>query len=114
MLVRLRHARRVALATYRLTLDLVDPEARDWTEGDCVLRVDLVDGPGHRAIPRGLLGPALDLFTLTGDTPPEATDSRLLWEIGRAVHGCIGRVFASGLLCPGPRGGEDGAAERTE
>jgi hypothetical protein len=115
MIARLRQLRRIAPNTYRMTLDLVEPKNRDWTGGDCVGRVDLVDDTGgHRAIARGLLGPALDLFHLNGDTPPVGADSRLLWEIGRAVDGAITQVFGSGLLCPGPVGREEGTPERTE
>jgi hypothetical protein len=41
MLVRLRRATRTGPDTYRLTLDLIDPERGPWEAGDCVVRVDL-------------------------------------------------------------------------
>lgn len=98
--VRLRRARRTAPGQFRLTLDVVDPEREDWELGDCVVRLDLRDEPRHAANPRGPLKPAISLYRLNPEEPPVASDSRLLWEMGRAVHHYVDRLFTAGALCP--------------
>lgn len=114
MLVRLRRARRVGYDRFRLTLDLLDPDRQRWAAGDCVVRLDLVDAPAHRAVPRGLLRPALDLYRLSPETPPATADSRLLWDMGRAVHRYVDRLFEAGVLCPFGEPPKADAPERTE
>lgn len=44
--------------------------------------------PRHRPLP------------LTRDEPPEGTESRLLWEMGRAVCRYFDRLFEARILCP--------------
>jgi hypothetical protein len=100
MLVRLRRAARIGRDTFRLTLDLFDPDRPDWEPGDCVVRVDLQDAPKHEATARGPLVPALELFRLSPGQRPDAADARLLWDMGQAVHGYVTRVFEAGVLCP--------------
>lgn len=77
-LVRLMHARRIARDRFRLTLDLIDPDRAAWGSGDCTVRVDVLDAPRHDAVPRGLLKSAFELFQLSPDSPPAASDARLL------------------------------------
>jgi len=85
MFVRLRQARRLSPEKFRLTLDVVDPQRRPWELGDCVVRVDLVNGPTRLLVcPRGILDPASDLYRLSPDEPPTSTESRLLWEMARS------------------------------
>jgi len=48
MLVRLRRATRTARDTFRVTLDLTDPDRPDWETGDCVVRLDVLDAPSTR------------------------------------------------------------------
>jgi hypothetical protein len=80
MFVRLRQARRLSPEKFRLTLDVVDPERRLWDLGDCVVQMDLVDGPGkHISCPRRLLNPAFELYRLTPGEPPTSAEGRLLW-----------------------------------
>ena len=101
MMVRLREIKKTASNEYRLTLDLVDQNRMPWEEGDCVLRVDLLDAPGrHWSNARGLLNPALDLYRLSPDDPPVSSEARLLWEVGQAVDKYIKRLFGAGILCP--------------
>ena len=85
MFVRLRQARRLSPEKFRLTLDVVDPQRRPWELGDCVVRVDLVNGPTRLLVcPRGILDPASDLYRLSPEEPPTSTESRLLWEMARS------------------------------
>lgn len=114
MLVRLRKAKRLARDTFRLTLELVDPERDDWAPGDCVVRVDLRDAPRHDARPRGPLAPAFDLYRLAPEAPPVAADARLLWEMARAVDAYVTRLFEAGLVCPFEPRARDEAPERSE
>jgi hypothetical protein len=100
MLVRLRRATRIGRDTFRLTLDLYDPDRTGWAMGDCAVRIDVQDAPKHAATARGPLVPALELYRLSPGQRPEAADARLLWDMGQAVHGYIARVVAAGLLCP--------------
>ena len=101
MMVRLREIKKTAQNEYRLTLDLVDQDRMPWEEGDCVLRVDLLDAPGrHWSNARGLLKPACDLYRLSPDDPPVSSEARLLWEVGQAVDKYIKRLFGAGILCP--------------
>jgi hypothetical protein len=109
MQVRLRHLRKLRGDEYRMTLDLVDPERGPWEPGDCVVQMDLLDGPGqHYSCARGLLKPALELYRLAPGEPPTTSESRLLWDIGEAVHRYVDRIFDGGLLCPcSPRAKDD-------
>jgi hypothetical protein len=115
MQVRLRHLRKLRRDEYRMTLDLIDPELGPWEPGDCIVQIDLLDAPGqHASSARGLLKPALELYRLTPSEPPTTSESRLLWDIGEAVHRYVDRLFEGRLLCPceprardnapGPRG----------
>jgi len=80
---------------------VVDWDREPWEVGDCLLRVDLSDRPGHHtAAGRGLVKPALDLYRLCPGEPPVSSESRLLWEMGQAVDHYIGRLFGAGILCP--------------
>ena len=105
MQVRLRHLRKLRRDEYRMTLDLIDAERGPWDQGDCVVQIDLLDAPGqHASSARGLLKPALELYRLVPGEPPTTSESRLLWDIGEAVHRYVDRIFDGGLLCPsGPR-----------
>ena len=101
-------------ADYRLTLEVVDPERQPWEPGDCVVRVDLHDGPaGHLSTPRGPLKPAFELYSLSPKEPPTGSESRLLWDMGQAVHRYVERLFDAGILCPFQGVPED-APERSE
>ncbi len=88
-----------------MTLDLIDSERGPWDQGDCVVQIDLLDAPGqHYSSARGLLKPALELYRLVPSQPPTTSESRLLWDIGEAVHRYVDCIFDGGLLCPcGPR-----------
>jgi hypothetical protein len=115
MYVRLRQARRLGRDRYRLTLDVVSPERNPWDLGDCVVQVDVTDRAGsHVATPRGILEPAIEAYRLCRDEPPTSTDSRLLWEIGRAADQYIAHLFAGGVLCPFTGTAKDDAAERPD
>ena len=74
-----------------------------------VVQIDLLDAPGqHASSARGLLKPALELYRLVPGEPPTTAESRLLWDIGEAVHRYVDRIFDGGLLCPcGPRAKDD-------
>jgi hypothetical protein len=101
MQVRLRRIRRLRRDEYRMTLDLIDPERGPWHQGDSSVQVDLLDAPGqHYSTPRGLLKPAIELYRMTPDEPPTASEARLLWDMGEAVYRFVDRVFEGGLLCP--------------
>jgi hypothetical protein len=115
MYVRLRQARRLGRDRYRLALDVVSPERTPWDLGDCVVQVDLTDRAGsHIATPRGILEPAVAAYRLSRDEPPVSTDSRLLWEMGRAADQYISHLFAGGVLCPFSGSAKDDAAERSD
>jgi hypothetical protein len=75
MIVRLKEARRTSRDRFRLTLDLADPGRQRWGPGDCTVRLDILDPPEHRALPRGPLGPALDLYRLAPEGPPAPADA---------------------------------------
>ena len=114
MMVRLRAITKTSPADYRLTLEVLDPERQPWEPGDCVVRVDLHDGPArHASTPRGPLKPAFELYSLSPEEPPVGTESRLLWDMGQAVHRYVERVFDAGILCPFQGAPED-APERSE
>jgi hypothetical protein len=99
MMIRLRVMRRVGRDTFRLTLDLIDPDQGRWRQGDCTVRLDLVDQPSQQVIGRGLVRPALDAYRLSpGEAPPTA-DARLLWEMGYAIHAYVNRLFEAGIPC---------------
>jgi hypothetical protein len=113
MLVRLRSIAKTSPADYRLTLEVVD-QRQPWEPGDCVVRVDLHDGPArHASTPRGPLKPAFELYSLSPKEPPIGAESRLLWDMGQAVHRYVERLFDAGLLCPFQGVPED-APERSE
>ena len=114
MMVRLKHVRRTGRDRFRVTLDLVDPERPRWAPGDCTGRVDVVDAPRHEAVPRGFLKPALELYRLCPEAPPETADARLMWDLGEAVHAYVERLFDAGVVCPFARQAEGTAPERTE
>jgi len=114
MIVRLRTVQKLSTSDYRLTLDLADEERQAWEFGDCALRIDLHDGPAkHVSFPRGLLRPAFEAFSLAPSDPPISVEARLLWDIGRAVHHYVDRVFEAGILCPFKEPAND-APERRE
>ena len=113
IVVRLRTVRKLSASDYRLTLDVADGDRQVWDFGDCALRIDLHDGPAkHLSSPRGLLRPAFELYSLSPGYPPTSTEARLLWEIGKAVHQYVDRVFEAGILCPFENQRDD-AQERT-
>ncbi len=115
MFVRLRQARRLSPETFRLTLDIVDPDRRFWDLGDCVVQMDLFDGPNkHISSPRGILDPAFELYRLSPEDPPTSTEARLLWEMGRAVDRYVDRLFGAGLLCPFDGAPRDSPADRPD
>ena len=68
----------------------------------------------HLSSPRGLLKPAFKLYSLAPDEPPTATEARLLWEMGQAVHRYVERLFEAGILCPFGEQAKDDAPERSE
>jgi hypothetical protein len=115
MLVRLRSLEKRSRHDYRLTLDVVDPQRLPWDYGDAVVRVDLHDAMGqHCSAARGILRPALELYRLSPEEPPQTTEAKLLWDMGQAVHHYVERIFAAGIICPfGPPAKED-APERKE
>jgi hypothetical protein len=114
MIVRLRAVQKISASDYRLTLDLADEDRQEWEFGDCALRIDLHDGPAkHVSHPRGLLRPAFEAFSLAPSEPPTFTEARLLWDIGKAVHHYVDRVFQAGILCPFKEPVDD-TAERKE
>src|SRR5438552_549668 len=101
MLVRMRSIKKLSPHDYRLTLDVVDPEADAWDYGDVVVQVDLYDGlEQHRSAPRGILTPAFELYRLSPEEPPQAREALLLWQIGEAVDRYVRRMFEAGILCP--------------
>ncbi len=114
MFVRLRQAKRLSHHGYRLTLDVVDPERSPWDQGDCVVQVDLVDEPSHHASPRGLLTSAWETYDLSPHERPAVSESRLLWDIGQAVHHYVDRVFKAGIICPFNGSASNHAPERSE
>jgi len=114
MMVRLRTIAKLSASDYRLTLDVADVDRQAWDFGDCALRIDVHDGPAkHLSSPRGLLRPAFELYSLAPGDPPTTTEAHLLWEIGKAVHQYIDRVFEAGILCPFKEQPND-APERSE
>jgi hypothetical protein len=114
MMVRLKHVQRTRRDRFRVTLDLIDPERPRWAPGDCTGRVDVVDAPRHEVTARGLLKPALELYRLCPEAAPETADSRLLWDMGEAVHAYVERLFEAGVVCPFAKNPGDTATERTE
>lgn len=114
MYVRLRKAKRLSHSEYRLTLDVVDPERSPWDQGDCVVQIDLADEPSHHASPRGLLASAFETYDLSPKDRPASSESRLLWDIGQAVHHYVDRVFKAGIICPFNGGPKDEAPERSD
>jgi hypothetical protein len=114
MLVRLKATSKTSSVDYRLTVELVDSNRQPWEPGDCVMRVDLHDGPTrHLSTPRGPLKLAFELYSLSPKEPPIGPESRLLWDIGQAVHRYVERLFEAGILCPFQGAAED-APERSE
>lgn len=67
----------------------------------------------HLSSPRGLLRPAFEAFSLAPSDPPASTEALLLWDIGKALHHYVDRVFEAGILCPFKEPAND-APERTE
>ena len=114
MFVRLRVLKRTRRNQFQLTLDVVDPGREAWDAGDCVVRIDLDDFPSHRCRPRGPLEPALSLYQLSRDQPPASVESRLLWEMGRAVDRYVKRLFEAEIICPFDGEGKDEPAERPD
>ena len=114
MMVRLKQARRTGRDRFRVTLDLIDPERPRWDVGDCTGHVDLVDAPRHEAFPRGILKPALELYRLCPKAPPETADSRLLWDMGEAVHAYVERLFEAAVVCLFAREPDGATPERSE
>jgi hypothetical protein len=115
MLVRLRSVRRLSTEQFRLALDLVDLDRGDWGLGDCVGQVTVVDGQHrHTAQGRGPLGPAMDLYQLCRTEPPEGTEARLLWDMGRAVCGYLDRLFEAGVFCPFEAGAPEDAEQKAD
>jgi hypothetical protein len=56
MMVRLKAITKTSPSDYRLTLEVVDPDRQPWEPGDCLVRVDLHDGPArHASTQRGPL-----------------------------------------------------------
>lgn len=101
IILRLKSLRQRSRDRYELTLDVVDSEADRWDVGDCLLRLDLVDGPTrHIAEPRGLLRQAFELRSLSRDEPPSSREAKLLWEIGCAVDSYVEGLFAARVICP--------------
>ena len=115
MLVRLRSVRRLSKEQFRLALDLVDLERGDWGLGDCIGQVTVLDGPRRHTVQgRGALGPAIDLYQLCRNEPPEGTEARLLWDMGRAVCGYLDRLFAAGVFCPFETSAPDDAEQKAD
>ncbi len=115
MLVRLRSVRRLSKEQFRLALDLVDLERGDWGLGDCIGQVTVLDGPRRHTVQgRGALGPAIDLYQLCRNEPPEGTEARLLWEMGRAVCGYLDRLFEAGVFCPFESGAPEDAEQKAD
>lgn len=115
MLVRMRSVKKLSPHDYRVALDVVDPERSPWDYGDCVVQIDLHDGIAkHLSSPRGPLQPAFELYSLTPDAPPTAGEARLLWDMGKAVHRYVDRLFEAGILCPFGDQTKDDAPERSE
>ena len=70
MMVRLKAITKTSPSDYRLTLEVVDPDRQPWEPGDCLVRVDLHDGPArHASTQRGPLKPAFELYSLSPSTP---------------------------------------------
>lgn len=113
MMVRLRGAARMKRDTFRLILDLVDPDRPDWRVGDCVVCVDVREAPKHEAVPRGPLVAALELYRLSPDQRPGAADAALLWDMGQAVDAYVTRLFEAGVLCPFSAQPKDEASDRS-
>jgi hypothetical protein len=115
MHLRLRSIRRRSRTRYRLILDVADPGDAAWGDGDCRLRVDIVDRGGvHACQGRGLTRHALETYRLAPDDPPATSEARLLWEIGQVVHAYVGRLFAAGVLCPFGQSAADDVKEPSE
>src|SRR5262249_10103970 len=93
MLVRMRAIKKLTAHDYRLTADVVDPEREPWHYGDCVVQVDLHDGLAqHISRGRGLVAPAIELYRLSPDDPPQGSEALLLWEIGQVIHRYVDRI----------------------
>lgn len=115
MLVKMRSVKKLSRQDYRLTLDVVDPEREPWDYGDCVVQIDLHDGLAqHMSLGRGILGPAIELYRMSPDEPPEASEALMLWKMGQAVHAYVDRVFEAGILCAFRPPAKADAAERSE
>jgi hypothetical protein len=113
MIVRLRGVARLKRDTFRLALDLIDPDRPDWRSGDCVVCLDVRDAPKHEALPRGPLVTALELYRLSPDRRPAPTDAALLWDMGQAVDAYVTRLFEAGVLCPFSSRPSDDTADRS-
>src|SRR3990167_3257300 len=70
--------------------------------------------PGSWSAPGGVLGPASEPFLLSPGEPPTSTESRLLWEMARAVDQYVNRLFSAGILCPFDCEAADNSAERSD
>lgn len=114
MIVRLHDVTKVAADHFRIALDLTDPDRAHWEAGDCVVHVDVHDGARHTCQGRGPLDLAIDLYQLARDEPPEGTESRLMWEMGRAVCRYFDRLFEARILCPFNDNAADDAQRRAE
>jgi hypothetical protein len=114
MFVRLKTIRKVSPEQYRLTLDVVDPGREHWDYGDCQVQADVWDEPCHRARARGILVPAFEIYRVSPSDPPDGLESKMLWDMGRAVNAFIDRLFAAGIVCPFRAETPEGAEERSE
>ena len=79
-----------------------------------VVQIDLADKPHHHASPRGLLAPAFETYDLSPKERPVTSESRLLWDIGQAVHHYVDRVYNAGIICPFNGGATDEAPEGSD
>lgn len=115
MFVRLRALKGTGRDRFQLTLDVVGPGREAGSAADCVVRIDVEDLPSrHRCRPRGPLEPALSLYQLSRVDPPASVESRLRWEMGRAVDRYVQRVFDAEIICPFDGEAKDEPAERPD
>ena len=66
------------------------PRPRGADQGAAVLSADR----------KGCRAPAVETYDLSPKERPTSSESRLLWDIGRAVHHHVDRVFNAGIICP--------------
>ncbi len=114
MLVRLRSVRRLSKEQFRLALDLVDLERGDWGRATASARSPCSTGRAATPCRDAGPGPAIDLYQLCRNEPPEGTEARLLWDMGRAVCGYLDRLFAAGVFCPFEAGAPEDAEQKAD